>query len=78
MIEGKSDRTAETYAREIKKLAMYYQKPLNTLTEDEIRKFVIYRKNECNLAPSSMKIFYCGLRGGCYNRRVICEDSRKP
>ena len=62
MIEGKSDRSAETYAREIKHIAKYYQKPLNILTEDEIRKFVIYRKNECNLSVSSMKILYCGLK----------------
>ncbi|RKZ24784.1 integrase [bacterium] len=62
MIEGKSDRSSETYAREIKHIAKYYKKPLNTLTEDEIRKFIIYRKNECNLSVSSMKILYCGLK----------------
>ena len=37
IIEGKSERTAETYAREIKTLVKYYNKPLNQLTEDEIR-----------------------------------------
>jgi len=62
MVEGKSDRSAETYAREIKHIVRYYNRPLNTLTEDEIRKFIIYRKNECNLSVSSMKILYCGLK----------------
>ena len=62
IIEGKSRRSAETYAREIKHIARYYRKPLSTLTEDEIRKFVVYRQMECGLTPSSMKILYCGLK----------------
>jgi integrase/recombinase XerD len=62
IIEGKSKRSAETYARDLKILVKYYKKPLNQLTEDEIRKYVVYRQMVCGLTPSSMKILYCGLK----------------
>jgi len=38
IVQGKSKRTAETYARELRVLTKYFQKPLNTLSEDEVRK----------------------------------------
>ena len=62
IIQGKSRRTAEAYARELRVLTKYYHKPLNKLTEDEIRKYVIYRKVECALHPSSMRILFCSLK----------------
>ena len=62
IIQGKSERTAKTYARDLKILVKYYKKPLNQLTEDEIRKYVVYRQIECGLQPPSMKILFCGLK----------------
>jgi integrase/recombinase XerD len=62
IVQGKSKRTAETYAREIKILVKYYNKPVNKMTEDEIRKFVVYRKLECGLCSTSMRILFCGLK----------------
>ena len=62
IVQGKSKRTAETYAREIKILVKHYNKPLNELTEDEIRKFVVYRRIDCELSAKSMRILYCGLK----------------
>ena len=62
IIQGKSKRTAESYARELRLLTKYYQKPLNKLTEDEIRKYVVYRKVECGLHPTSMRILFCGFK----------------
>ena len=62
IVQGKSKRTAETYARELRILTKYYNKPLNKLTEDEIRKYVVYRKVECNLCAGSMRTLFCGLK----------------
>jgi len=62
IIQGKSKRTAESYARELRILTKHYNKPLNKLTEDEIRKYVVYRKVECGLHPTSMRILFCGLK----------------
>ena len=41
IIQGKSKRTAETYAKELRILTKHYNKPLNQVTEDEIRKYVV-------------------------------------
>lgn len=62
IVQGKSKRTAETYARELRVLTRFYDKPLNTLTEDEIRKYIVYRKVDCKLHSTSMRILLCGLR----------------
>jgi site-specific recombinase XerD len=62
IVQGKSKRTAETYARELRVLTKYFQKPLNTLSEDEVRKYVVYRKVECGLCSSSMRILICCLK----------------
>lgn len=62
IVQGKSQRTAETYARELRILTKYYNKPLNKLTEDEIRKYVVYRQVECGLHPTSMRVLFCGLK----------------
>jgi site-specific recombinase XerD len=62
IVQGKSERTAKTYARDLKILVKYYNKPLNQLTEDEIRKYVVYRQIDCGLQPPSMKILFCGLK----------------
>lgn len=62
ILQGKNKRTAETYAREIKMLVRYYKKPVNKMTEDDIRKFVVHRKIECELCDKSMRILFCGLK----------------
>ena len=62
ILQGKSKRTAETYSRELRLLTRHYDKPLNQLTEDEIRKYVVHRKVECGLHPTSMRVLFCGLK----------------
>ena len=61
-LTGRSDRTADTYAREIRHLGHYFKKPLDQLTEEDLRKFMLYRRNECKLSGSSMQILHCGLK----------------
>ena len=62
MLIGKSDRTAETYAREIKVLGRWTNKALDKLDEEDLRRFILYRRNDCKLGGSSMRILYCGLK----------------
>ncbi|MCJ8332565.1 MAG: site-specific integrase [Lentisphaeria bacterium] len=62
ILTGKSDNTAKTYSRDIRILGRYIDKPLAELTEEDIRKFVLYRRNECKLGDSSMRVLICGLR----------------
>jgi site-specific recombinase XerD len=62
IVQGKSQRTAESYAREIRILAKYCKKPLNQVTEDEVREYVVYRRVKCGLCATSMRILFCGLK----------------
>lgn len=62
VLTGKSDRTADTYAREVRILGKYIKKPLEQVDEEDLRKFILYRRNDCKLGGSSMRILYCGLK----------------
>lgn len=62
VLTGKSNRTAETYAREIKILGKWTDKKLDEINEEDLRQFILYRRNDCKLGGSSMRILYCGLK----------------
>lgn len=62
MINGKSKRTAETYAREVRNFLKFIDGSPEVATEEDLRKFILYRLNDCNLAGSSMRILYTGLK----------------
>jgi integrase/recombinase XerD len=62
IIQGKSERTGDTYAREMRIMCKYFKKPLNQLTEDEIKDYIYYRKMDCGLVDTSMRILFCGLK----------------
>jgi len=59
---GKADRTADTYAREVRILGHHLNKPLEEVGEEDLREFILYRRNDCHLSNSSMQILYCGLK----------------
>jgi integrase/recombinase XerD len=62
LVSGKRQRTAETYSREVRILAKWLDKPLTAATEEDIRRFVLYRRGECGLSGSSMRLLCVGLR----------------
>ena len=62
LISGRSQNTADTYAREIRILGRWLDKPLDEVGEEDLRSFILYRRNECNLGGSSMRILYSGLK----------------
>lgn len=68
-LTDRSDRTAETYAREVRILGKWVGKPLEEVDEEDLRKFILYRRNDCKLGGSSMRILYCGLK--CLYRDVM-------
>jgi site-specific recombinase XerD len=61
-INGKSRRTQECYARAVRMLIEYSGKEPDRITGEELRDYFLYRKNECQWAPDTMKIRYCGIR----------------
>jgi integrase/recombinase XerD len=64
-LRGLSPRTQESYVRVVRKLAEHYGKPPDQISEEELRQYLLYLKNEkhaarnaCTLALCSRKFFY--------------------
>ena len=61
-ISGKSKRTAETYAREVRIMGRWLSKPLDQATAEDVRKFYLHRLIDKKLSDVSMRILICGIR----------------
>ena len=59
---GLSERTQEAYLRAVRQLADYYHTPPDRLTEEQLRNYFLYLKNEKQFAPASLKMAYYGIR----------------
>ncbi|MGE3541333.1 MAG: site-specific integrase [Candidatus Tectimicrobiota bacterium] len=59
---GKSERTQESYIREVHLLAQLYHKSPDRMTELELQHYFLHRKNVDGLAPASMRLCYSGIR----------------
>src|SRR6185503_10499959 len=64
-LRGLSARTQETYVRVVRQLAEYYDKSPDQLSEEELRQYFLYLKNEqqasrsrCMQTLSAMKFLY--------------------
>ena len=61
-LSGKSERTQQSYVREVRLLAQFYGKSPHLISESELQQDVLHRKNVDQLAPNSMRICYSGIR----------------
>lgn len=61
-LSGKSERTQQSYVREVRLLAQFYRKSPERISEQELQQYLLHRKNTDGLAPSSMRICYSGIR----------------
>ena len=61
-LSGKSERTQETYIREVRLLAQFYHTSPDRISEQELQAYFLHRKNVDGLAPSSMRLCYSGIR----------------
>ena len=61
-LRGKDERTQEAYVREVRLLSKFYSKSPARLSEPELQKYFLHRKNVDHLAPDSMRICYSGIR----------------
>lgn len=62
MVNGKRKRTAETYAREVRNFCRWLKRSPRYASEEDLKRFVLYRRNDCHLAGTSMRILCVGLR----------------
>ncbi len=51
-LKGLSERTQECYVIHVKKLAEYYHKSPEIISEEELRKYYLYFKNEKKYSES--------------------------
>jgi site-specific recombinase XerD len=61
-LSGKGERTQEAYVREVRLLAQFYHKAPDRISEQELQRYFLHRKNIDGLAPASMRICYSGIR----------------
>ncbi len=54
--------TQETYLRCVSKLAEYYMLSPDTLTEDQVREFLRYLREEKKIGPSMQKVYVAALK----------------
>src|SRR5215470_11619235 len=61
-LSGKSERTQDSYVREVRLLAQFYHTSPDHITEQALQRYFLHRKNVDGLAPASMRICYSGIR----------------
>jgi integrase/recombinase XerD len=71
-LSGKSERTQESYIREVHLLAQFYHKSPDRISEQELQRYFLHRKNVDNLAPASMRLCYSGIR--FFSQHVLKRD----
>jgi integrase/recombinase XerD len=69
---GKSERTQQSSVREVRLLAQCYHKSPDRITEPELQRYFLHRKNVDGLAPASMRICSSGLR--FFSQHVLRRD----
>lgn len=61
-LHGLTAGTQNTYVLAVKYLSAYYNKSPKNITEEELRKYFLYLKNNKKYSSSTMKIAYCAIR----------------
>lgn len=55
-------RTQESYMRAVRLLSYHYHKSPDTITEEELRQYFLYRKNIKKYSRASMTLAICGIK----------------
>jgi len=71
-LSGKGERTQEAYVREVRLLAQFYHKSPDRISEQELQRSFLHRKNIDGLAPAAMRICYSGMR--FFSQHVLQRD----
>jgi site-specific recombinase XerD len=57
-----SDRTVEAYVRAVRQLSQYFNKPPDTITEEELKEYFLYNRNVRKWSRSASSISICGIK----------------
>jgi integrase/recombinase XerD len=61
-LRGLSERTQESYVRAVRQLAQHYHKSPALISEEELRQYFLYLKNDKHYSRNTMTIAICGIR----------------
>lgn len=61
-LRGLAPKTQEAYLRAVRQLANHFDKSPDLLTEDDIRTYFLYLKNDKQAARGTMTIAICGIK----------------
>lgn len=61
-LHGLAPRTQQAYVRVVRDLAIYYNKSPDQISEEELRGYFLYLKDERQLARSSCTVARCGIK----------------
>ena len=61
-LRGMSERTIEMYTRAVRQLAQHYRKSPDRITEEELRQYFLYNKNERQWSRTAATIALCGIK----------------
>jgi integrase/recombinase XerD len=61
-LRGLSERTQEAYVRAVRQLSEHYHKSPDLISEEELRQYFLYLKNDKHYSRPTMPIAICGIR----------------
>ena len=61
-LHGYGERTIECYSRSLRQLENHYKKPVENVTEEEIRQYFLYNKNDRKWSRATSTIALCGIK----------------
>jgi len=61
-LNGKGERTQQSYTRAVRMLAEFYDKTPDRISEEELQEYFLQRKKVNKWSPNTMRICYCGIR----------------
>ncbi len=61
-LRGLAPKTQEAYVRAVRQLADYYNKSPDSITEEDLRGYFLYLKNEKQVSRSAYTVALCGIK----------------
>lgn len=61
-LRGLAPKTQESYLRAVRQLAVYYGKSPDQISEEELRSYFLYLKNEKKASRSACTVALCGIK----------------
>jgi len=59
---GYADRTQSSYTRSVRQLENYWHRPADEMSEQEVRDYFLYCKNDVGWSAATMRIAYSGIK----------------